>query len=1511
MFDRLKNIAFFCCIVLLSSCGGGGEDEQSPKPVEPITVPVDTSTPVKPANVNTHTLSGMAVKGPLANADIFIYTFDASKLHFKGDLIDSGKSSAEALFNDVDIPEPLNDVYIVEIKANSGTVDLNTGRPPIIDTMYTYVTSEQIKLGTRIHATPLTTLVLIATENNLHETSNENDLKQAFLDAKHQVINALNLSIIEDIDLITQVPVVTAEESNLIKIASYRTAIESISALLFQASKQTNIGINELISTLASDAIDGEIDGSQNGKTIANYESLPSLLVEFKAIDINTLVIPYTKNAETGEPYKVNEVELLLVSEKLILNIGSDVDTSKFSTGEIDITSTPIGEDFDNDNMPDLIDTDDDNDGILDSSDAFPLDSTESLDSDSDGVGNNADTDDDNDGILDSSDAFPLDSTESLDSDSDGVGNNADTDDDNDGILDSSDAFPLDRVESLDTDSDGVGNNADTDDDNDGILDSSDAFPLDRVESLDTDSDGVGNNADTDDDNDGVTDSSDAFPLDSVESLDTDNDGIGNNADADDDNDGVIDSSDAFPLDSTESLDTDNDGIGNNADADDDNDGVIDSNDAFPLDRVESLDTDSDGVGNNADTDDDNDGVTDSSDAFPLDSTEYLDTDNDGIGNNADADDDNDGVIDSNDALPLDNTESIDTDHDGVGNNADTDDDNDGVIDSSDAFPLDSTEYLDTDNDGIGNNADADDDNDGVIDSNDALPLDNSESIDTDHDGVGNNADTDDDNDGVLDNADDFPLDSAESLDTDNDGMGNNADTDDDNDDVLDDVDAFPLDAFEFIDTDSDGVGDNVDDDDDGDGIADNWEIFYGFDPLLATDAHEDLDGDSISNLSEFVQDSIPTDASSITPLIRQVKFSFEDGDVPLGWVIDDEFADWIVDSLDSSDGHNNLTANNKAAIQYNAHFEGNELSLDVKVGIGTLSLFVDGKRVLNHRGNNMWTTLKVRIPQGNHNIRVESPWGSPTRIDNIIIEPLINIFEQDIAVVAFKTDKLKFYSHDGELFREEIIPEGFFTRNFVILDNGSIAFNTGHGSTPVLRIYTPETHTWRYNKINVWQSIFSGMETLGNYIYMTNVSNYPGASGLIQFNVDDGSYTRFGTGHYYPDIFIGPDNNLYAVSFFLDYKIDVYNPETMALLRTIPLPLDQLKQPRKIILDDIGNIYILTDLSKILKFNSMGILLNELSDLPPSTIGSIQLNNGKLVVTNAHDTFIVETDLSSFKLHNNKQNLSYFHNVYHIDEDEDELPLWWENKYSLNDKDSSDADGDKDLDLITNSDEFKINTIPTIADTDGDRLNDGDEVLLHYTDPLSADSDSDGLSDGEEVYDYMTLPLVFDTDNDQFSDGSEVDIFTSDPNDPNSMPEHFDSMLESFEADNLPLGWIKPSDIENTWNINDEQSILGMRSLKAEVLDNFESAEIQFSGVFLKGAFSFSALTNNDICCSVIIFYLDGEQLFVHRSKAWQEYFVDIEAGEHTFKWEYRKNTINDAYIDGGWIDNIQFTKN
>ena len=51
---------------------------------------------------------------------------------------------------------------------------------------------------------------------------------------------------------------------------------------------------------------------------------------------------------------------------------------------------------------------DTDGDGWSDGGDAFPADPSEVLDTDSDGIGDNADSDDDNDGVDDVADEFPL-----------------------------------------------------------------------------------------------------------------------------------------------------------------------------------------------------------------------------------------------------------------------------------------------------------------------------------------------------------------------------------------------------------------------------------------------------------------------------------------------------------------------------------------------------------------------------------------------------------------------------------------------------------------------------------------------------------------------------------------------------------------------------------------------------------------------------------------------------------------------------------------------------------------------------------------------------------------------------------------------------------------------------------------------------------------------------------------------------------------------------------------------
>ena len=467
----------------------------------------------------------------------------------------------------------------------------------------------------------------------------------------------------------------------------------------------------------------------------------------------------------------------------LVLNTAQNIITNTFISQGIQAISFAAITDIDADGIDDAIDNcpstpnadqaDTDGDGIGDVCDnCINTSNATQLDTDGDGIGNDCDTDDDGDGVPDTSDAFPLDSSESSDADGDGVGDTADTDKDDDGVLDTSDNCPLTaNASQLDTDGDGTGDACDPDDDNDGISDIIElqcgTDPLDASDTpIDTDSDGTVDCLDTDDDNDGQLDTDETACgsnplLASSMSLDTDSDTIPNCVDTDDDNDSYLDDNDAFPLDATEWLDTDNDGIGNNADLDDDGDGQLDTDEiacgSNSLDAKSlSLDTDQDSTPDCVDTDDDNDGVLDTADVFPLDPTEWTDTDADGTGNNADLDDDNDGFSDidelSCDSDPLNPlSKPADQDGDGIADCIDTDRDGDGCINTQDVFPDNADECVDTDGDGVGDNFEVDDDGDGYLDTDDAFPNDPNEWADADGDGIGDNEDTDDNNDGFTD----------------------------------------------------------------------------------------------------------------------------------------------------------------------------------------------------------------------------------------------------------------------------------------------------------------------------------------------------------------------------------------------------------------------------------------------------------------------------------------------------------------------------------------------------------------------------------------------------------------------------------------------------------------------------------------------------------------------------------------------------------------------------------------
>ena len=566
----------------------------------------------------------------------------------------------------------------------------------------------------------------------------------------------------------------------------------------------------------------------------------------------------------------------------------------------------PQGPDRDQDNVPDVFDLDDDNDGVPDKKEycnpgnGFDcllngIDPTSDLDAD--GILNFMDADDpgypntcpdnNNDGICDEILAI-------FDTDRDGVPDHYDLDSDNDGITDLDEAGhnqpDLDRNGVIDGAPAAFGQN--------GLFnpiasDPDDFAATETYTRYDEDADGVPDHDDLDSDNDGINDVAEA----GYSSSDTNNDGRiddGNGQPPAVNQDGLAPLIDPaitgqgipFPPDKDldnipdwHDLDSDNDLIhdveeGGNIDPDNDAiigtgtpsvniDGLADGPGLVPTSKP--LDTDSDLIPDFHDLDSDNDGINDVREA------DGIDPNDDGLPGDGPVVVNDNGIPNSVNGNPLtSSSQPADTDNDNVRDYRDLDSDNDNINDVAETNKPDSdndgrvgagvppvnangqatsispTSFpTDTDGDGTPDFREIDSDDDGINDVTEA------NQPDPDFDGViGTGLPTVDPN-GLSENF----LSTSKPTDSDADGTADFQELDSDDDGILD-VEECPN-NMPCIDGDNDLTPDFQDPDRDNDGIFDGYECETGF-PCPDTDNDGvpdvddlDTDGDNIVDADE------------------------------------------------------------------------------------------------------------------------------------------------------------------------------------------------------------------------------------------------------------------------------------------------------------------------------------------------------------------------------------------------------------------------------------------------------------------------------------------------------------------------------------------------------------------------------------------------------------------------------------------------------------------------------------
>lgn len=715
-------------------------------------------------------------------------------------------------------------------------------------------------------------------------------------------------------------------------------------------------------------------------------------------------------------------------------------------------------------------------------------------------------------------------------------------------------------------------------------------------------------------------------------------------------------------------------------------------------------------------------------------------------------------------------------------------------------------------------------------------------------------------------------------------------------------------------DSDSDGVDDAAElnshqtdptkSDTDGDDMPDGWELEQGFNPLSRSDRNSDRDGDTISNYFEYQQGTDPDNALSLPALFSPGQFSFEDSQLPAGWTVTDGTTDLSISLGVASQGTKALQARNRAGIRFSGFFAASELSLDVKYGCsGTtnVSVYVDGQLQATSAANDTWSTLSSVIPLGQHEVAIHTDsYNCSVYLDNVVIANAQTVAQLGAVVVSLNYNQVQFHDRSGQLLRQLVSQppqDSNYAKGLASMDNNQLAL-VFEGSTTRLGLLDLASFEWRY--INLDDSLggsfyhYKGLVARGNFAYLSTINRATNSGRITRVNLDTGALDYVGD-HNYSSLAIDSAGLIHA---YADGMIYQYHPTSLALVKQ-----SSSVSAVQIAFDQQDRLIVSTH-SEILRYSSQGLVEARIS-LANIVSGMATGTNGELY-TALHSGGLRHYSSSWLPLADTTLSVHALASLPIVDSDDDTMPDWWELAEGLNPNSAADASSDSDADGLNAAQEFAADSDPTLSDSDGDLLSDGDEVNDFGSNPLLQDTDSDGLGDADEVLDHGSSPLLVDTDGDLINDYLEVIQFHTDPADANSKPAPLSNYSESFESG--MNGWLKPTSATAGWSAVSDSASHGSGSLRSVDIDDSQNAEVEWAAFFEDSILSFDARVASESCCDRLqVFVDDLLQFETHTEDQWQNFNLEISAGFHKVRFVYRKDSSISRDADAAWIDNIQ----